>query len=336
MKLSLFLKDKVWFLIGQVLLIALLNVALNLLNATTAFNMLICAVALLLAAGSLMIEYYTRKRYYNSVARTLTQMDKKQYISSLLPEPPFLDAEVLSDIIRQATKAMNDEIAAFQIMNEEYRDYIETWIHEVKIPISAISLICENNKTDLTKCILEENERIESYVEQALFYARSTNIEKDYLIAPTSLNQVVKTAIKKHSKQLIAAKVQLAFDNLDVPVRTDVKWLVFIIEQIISNCIKYRSETPAISFSAILQNSGTTLKITDNGIGIPPQDISRVFKKGFVGENGRRFAKSTGIGLYLCNQLCEKMGLGIELKSEAGNGTSVLIFFPQDRFLALS
>jgi len=335
MKLSSFLKDKIWFITGQVLLAAFLSIALNLLNATTAFNLLICTAALLIAVGSLIIEYSIRKRYYNSVARTLVQMDKKQYISSVLPEPSFSDAKVLSDIIRQATKAMNDEIASFQIMSEEYRNYIETWIHEVKIPISVISLICENNKTDLTKSIVEENERIEAYVEQALFYARSTNIEKDYLIVPTSLEQVVKTAVKKHSKQLIAAKVQLAFDNLNVTVRTDAKWIVFILEQLISNSVKYRNETPIISFSVILQNGGTTLKIADNGIGIPPQDISRVFEKGFVGENGRRFAKSTGIGLYLCHQLCEKMGLGIKIKSEAGNGTTVFICFPHDKFLFL-
>lgn len=335
MRLSLFLKDKIYFIIAQALLVALLSLALNLLHATTTFNLLICAIALLIAIVSLIIEYLIRSRYYNKVVSTLGQMDKKQYIYTMLPEPSFSDAEVLSDIIQQVTKAMNDEIASFQIMSDEYRNYIEAWIHEVKIPISAISLICENQKSDLTKSIFEENERIESYVEQALYYARSTNVEKDYLIAPTSLDQVVKTAIKKHSKQLIAAKVQLVFDNLDITVDTDTKWIVFILEQLISNSVKYRNEAPIISFSVILQNGVVALKISDNGIGIPSQDIGRVFEKGFVGENGRRFSKSTGIGLYLCHQLCEKMGLKIEIESEEGNGTTIFVFFPQDKFLFL-
>lgn len=336
MKLSSFLNDKIWFIVCQVLLILFLGVTVSLLNATAAFNLMVCIIVLLISTVSLIAEYIVRKRYYDSVAKTLAQMDKKQYIASMLPETSFSDAEILSEVLRQATKSMNDEIAIFQNQNEEYRDYIETWIHEVKIPISSISLLCENNKTDITKSILEETNRIESYVEQALFYARSTNLEKDYLITSISLETVVKTAVKKHSRQLIAAKVQLNFEHLDVNVRADPKWLVFILEQIVSNSVKYRRTQPCIFFSSNTHDEYISLNISDNGIGIPAEDIDRVFEKGFVGQNGRHFTKSTGIGLYLCHQLCTKMGLEIKIESKTEEGTTISILFPIDRFLTLS
>ena len=113
--------------------------------------------------------------------------------------PTFLEAEILVDVLKQTTKAMNDEIASSQISSNEYREYIETWIHEIKVPISCISLICENNKNEVTGAISDETDRISSYVEQALYYARSTNVEKDYSIRSISLENVVKSAIDRKS-----------------------------------------------------------------------------------------------------------------------------------------
>jgi signal transduction histidine kinase len=208
--------------------------------------------------------------------------------------------------------------------------------------------------------LTHELDRIEAHVEQALYYARSMAVEKDYSIKLVNLDQLVKSAVKKHSRALIENGIMPRFEGLEGSVYTDPKWLDFIIGQIISNSIKYRrpaSEdfTPEIAFVSERRGAGfeadkVLLHISDNGIGIPATDVRRVFDKGFTGENGRRFAKSTGIGLYLCKTLCEKMKLKLsiisavagesseaDLKSDTTlvSGTTLTIEFPLNKMYFL-
>lgn len=336
MKLSVFLKDKLIFIMGQLCIVAFVSAILSTVHISTAAILLGCGLIILIAVISLLQDYSKRSRYYRGIYNTLDNMNKKQYIASLLENPTFADAEILCDILRQATKAMNDEIAVYQIQSDEYREYIETWIHEVKLPISCITLLCDNNRSDSARSILEETDKIEGYVDQALFYARSTNVEKDYSIRAVSLDALVKAAVKKHSKQLIACKTSIQISDMDYIVYTDPKWLDFILGQVISNSIKYKKDGLTLSFSAKEENVNIVLRISDNGIGISVQDLGRVFEKGFTGVNGRRFAKSTGIGLYLCKQLSEKMGLGFALESKEQCGTTVFIIFPKDKLAMIA
>lgn len=210
------------------------------------------------------------------------------------------------DVLRQTTKSMNDDIADYRRMNAEYQDYIETWIHEIKIPISCINLICENNKGEMASSVKEELSRIDGYVKQALYYARSTNLEKDYMIRKIRLDELIKGTLKKYSKQLISAKATPHFDNLSQIVYGDSKWLEFILGQLIANSIKYKKETLTLTFSACEEQDHVLLYVSDDGIGIPESELPRIFEKGFTGTNGRSYAKSTGVGLYLCRQLCKK------------------------------
>lgn len=336
MKFSAFLKDKLIFIVGQVITIAFVGVIFTTLDLSISAILLTCGLIFFIALLSLLQDYTRRTHYYKNLYHTLDTMNEKQYIASMLEYPEFADAKILNDILRQATKAMNDEIVHHQIQSEEYREYIETWIHEVKVPISCISLLCENNCSDVTRGILEENNKIDGFVEQALFYARSTNVEKDYAIRAVSLKTLVKEAVKKHSKQLIACKTNIQISDMEFMVYTDQKWLDFILGQVISNSIKYKKDDLVLSFAAKEENTNIILQIHDNGIGIPEQDLGKVFEKGFTGENGRQFAKSTGIGLYLCKQLSEKMGLGFELESEEQCGTTVFITFPKDKLVILA
>lgn len=336
MKISNFLKDKLTFIMGQVFIIVFISIILSTVNISIAAILLVCGLIILIAVISIQQDYSKRCRYYRGIYDALDSMDKKQYIASLLENPTFADAEILYDVLRQATKAMNDEIATYQIQSDEYREYIETWIHEVKLPISCISLLCQNNRSDVARSILKETDKIEAYVDQALFYARSTNLEKDYSIQTSSLDVLVKAAVRKHSKQLIACKTSIQISNMDYIVYTDSKWLDFILGQVISNSIKYKKDHLVLSFSAKEENANIVLYFRDNGIGIPSQDLGRVFEKGFTGINGRRFAKSTGIGLYLCKQLSEKMGLGFNLESGEQCGTTVVITFPKDKLTMLA
>ena len=230
---------------------------------------------------------------------------------------------------------MLENVNYYKNIQEDYKEYIELWIHEVKIPIAASKLMIQNNKNQITKSIDEELDKVENYTEQALFYARSNTVEKDYIINKTNLKEIVNGAILKNKTTLLNEKVSIELTNLkSEEVYTDSKWAVFIINQIIQNAIKYsKKENKKIEISSKEKNEKVILYIKDNGIGIKKGEITRVFEKGFTGENGRAIGqKSTGIGLYLCKKLCDKLGLGIELNSEKGEGTEVRIIFPKNSY----
>ena len=167
-------------------------------------------------------------------------------------------------------------------------------------------------------------------MEQSLYYARSNYVEKDYAIKSCNLKDMVATTLKQHSKQLIENKTAIEMKQLDVTVFTDSKWVQFILGQLVLNAIKYQSPKRPLrlTFTAEKEAQHVSLLIQDNGSGIAEQDIGRVFEQGFTGENGRNFAKSTGMGLFICKKLCGKLGLSISLDSVLGQGTTVTITFP--------
>lgn len=335
MKFRTFLKDKIFFLICQTIVIFFVGFLFNIFKIGIFAIIFFCGTMILISFIPLVTEYFKRKKFYDSMYLAFEQLDKKQYLISVLEEPDFADAEIFYDVLKQSEKAMNDEIARYRMKNNEYREYIETWIHEVKIPISCINLMCENNKNEFSREISDEALKIDRYVEQALYYARSTNFEKDYSVRRLSLDREIKNVLKKYSKELISDRFEIKRENVDYTVFSDPKWIEFILGQIISNSIKYRKDKPLLSFSAEDKSGKVILSVTDNGIGIPQKDIGRVLEKGFTGENGRKFAKSTGIGLYLCSKLCKKMNHGFEISSVEGGKTTVKIIFPKDKLTML-
>ena len=234
---------------------------------------------------------------------------------------------------------MLENVNKYKYMTEEYKEYIELWIHEVKIPIAASKMVIENNKNATTKSIDEELDKVENYIEQALFYARSNTVEKDYYIKRVSLKEIVNESIKKNKNSLIQGKIFINIHDLNLEVNTDNKWIVFILNQIIQNSIKYRKkeEGSTIEIYAKSGKENAILYIKDNGIGIKNGEITRVFEKGFTGTNGRLSnKKSTGIGLYLCKKLCNKLGIAIELNSVQNEGTEVRLVFPKSSYINMS
>ena len=218
---------------------------------------------------------------------------------------------------------------------EDYKDFIELWIHEIKIPIATSKMIVENNKNEITASINEELDKIDNYTEQALFYARSNTVEKDYIVRKIQLKEIVNASILKNKAQLIQNKISIDTKNLDETVCTDSKWCIFIINQIIQNSIKYsKNADRQIEIYGERKKENIILYIKDNGIGIKESEITRVFEKGFTGENGRITGKkSTGIGLYLCKKLCDKLCIGLELNSKKDEGTEVKLIFPNNSFI---
>lgn len=197
-------------------------------------------------------------------------------------------------------------------------------------------MIIENNKNEVTKSINEELDKVENYIEQALFYARSNTVEKDYYIKKVILKEIVNESIKKNKNILIHEKISVNIHDLEQEVYTDNKWIEFILNQIIQNSIKYRKNDSYLEMYAEEKKENVVLYIKDNGIGIKKGEITRVFEKGFTGTNGRLIGKkSTGIGLYLCKKLCNKLGIEIELNSIQNEGTEIRLVFPKNSYMEL-
>lgn len=175
----------------------------------------------------------------------------------------------------------------------------------------------------------ENVNRVESYIEQVLYYSRSNDVSEDYIVKGFSLKDSVLNVVKRNSRDFISKKIKLEIGDIEELVYSDPKWVEFILNQIVGNSIKYsRQENAVIKVCSRAEKNSVVLSICDNGIGISEKDIGRVFEKGFTGENGRLFSKATGMGLYLCHKLCRKLGLGIEIESREGSGTKVEIVFP--------
>ena len=283
---------------------------------------------------SMLIEYYSKKSYYNNLLEKLDELDQKYLLSEVISKANFQDGNLFKEILEETGKSMLENVNKYKYAQEDYKEYIELWIHEIKTPISASKLIIENNKNEITKNIEEELDKIENYTEQALYYARSNTVEKDYIITKTNLKDIVNMSIIKNKTTILNNKFELNIHDLEKQVYTDSKWVVFILNQVIQNSIKYsKNENQSIEIYAEEQKEKVTLYIKDNGVGIKKSELSRVFEKGFTGENGRIIGKkSTGIGLYLCKKLCDKLQLAININAEQNVGTEVTIVFPKGSF----
>lgn len=331
MSLGKFLKDKWLFCIMQVVIVVFVGALLAVFQVNLYGILFVCVGITLLQGGALFGEYLGKRNYYRRLQEVVENLDQKRLVGELIDEPEFEEGKLWWEVMKRMSKSMNDEVAYYRRLQEEYKDYIETWIHEIKTPLACMALMCENNKNDFTKKMLMENNKVEHYVEQALFYARSTSLEKDYVIKTVSLESMVRSAIKKEARQIIETRATVQLEGLDYQVFADEKWVAFILSQILTNSLKYRKGQLSLECKAYENETQVILTISDNGIGIPAKDLGRVWDKGFTGENGRNYAKSTGIGLYLCKKLCKKMNLGIKIESSQEEGTCVQLIFPKDK-----
>lgn len=288
---------------------------------------------------TLTIEYFTKKQYYNNFEDTLNELEDKYLISEIVKKPDFIEGKILRNSLEKINKSMIENVNQYKYIQEDYKDYIELWIHEIKIPITASKMIIENNKNEVTKSINEELNKVENYVEQALYYARSNTVEKDYYVKKVRLKDIVNESVKKNRSILINEKVSINIHDIELEVNTDNKWIVFILSQIIQNSIKYKKQAINLEIEMYGKacKENVILYIKDNGIGIKKGEITRVFEKGFTGTNGRIIGKkSTGIGLYLCKNLCNKLGIAIELNSQQDEGTEIRLVFPKGSFINLN
>ncbi len=292
----------------------------------------ICMVWLSVMALCLTFFYFTRKKRLDQLLAMAEQLKERYLIPEIMPKPERADEQVFYQLMKMAEKSMLEKIGEVQRERREYKEYIEQWIHEIKTPIAAMQLLCENNRLEFTRDILAELESINRFTQQALYYARSAHAEKDYSIREVRIGDVVHAAILDNKYLLRQSNMAITVDAMEDAVYTDEKWVRFILNQILGNAVKYRAGQPSLHFFTTRQNGQVTLFAADNGIGIPPGDLPRIFDKGFTGQNGRLVQSSTGIGLYLCKRLCDKLGIGLAAFSGPG-GTKLALTFSVNDFI---
>ncbi len=286
----------------------------------------------------LIYEYNKKKKYYDYLDKMLNQLKEKYLITEVIKKPEFIEGKILHETLEQINKSMHENVNKYKYNVKDYKEYIELWIHEIKIPLATSKMIIENNKNNATRSIEEELDKLENYIDQALYYARSNTVEKDYYIKKSNLKDLVNESIKKNKTMLIQEKVEINAHDLNNIIYTDSKWIIFILNQLIQNSVKYKNKVNTLEIEIYSKENkdNTILYIKDNGIGIKKNEINRVFEKGFTGTNGRLSnKKSTGIGLYLCKKLCNKLGISIELDSKENEYTEIKIIFPNSSYINL-
>lgn len=235
-----------------------------------------------------------------------------------LPGPKTLVQTDYSEMVRLLGEINVRHMNENKEKEQENIDYYTTWVHQIKTPISAMRMMLQSEDTQEHRELLDELFRIEQYVEMVLSYLRLGSNTTDYVFAKCNLDKLIREAIHKYASIFVRKRIKLVYEPSEVSVLTDEKWLSFIIEQILSNALKY-TNSGSITISV---SPDCVLTIEDTGIGIAPEDLPRVFEKGFTGYNGRSDKKSTGLGLYLCRQAAKRLSVQISVESELGVGTA--------------
>ena len=322
MKFTRYIKDRINYILGFILFCIVVIGYLHSMQINNNVIIIIIMISVIFCLISFFITYYKKNKYIKSLQNIIDNLDEKYLISEVMDKPRMEENLAYYKLLKKANKSMLEKVTEVKTNQKEYKEYIESWVHEIKIPITSAKLLCENNKSELTSKIDEELEEINNFVEQVLFYARLDQVSNDYMIKMINLKDVVKTVLAKNKKIMIQNQIKVDVKNVDVECYSDEKWLEFIINQIINNSIKYKKENGAsILIEAEESKEYVKLKIKDNGIGIKSSELDRIFDKGFTGTNGRNQKKSTGIGLYLCKRLCDELGMDISAESKAGEYT---------------
>lgn len=277
----------------------------------------------------LIYHYYYKRRWWQKLQSAEEESPIQNYLTGARTYEEQVQQDFINQIIREHQVHMQKIIAA----QEEQKDYIDSWVHEIKVPLAASRLLLHAVEFDISdeKYMQLENElgKIDGYVEQVLYVARLDNFSKDYLIEETKLKSVIQPIMRSNANYFIQKKLRYQVIGENHSVLTDAKWIGFIYQQLLSNAIKYTPENGEIFILLDKSDKGVTLTVKDSGIGIPKEDLRRIFDKGFTGQNGR-FSEmhATGLGLYLAQNLANQLGVELTAESTVGVGTAMTLFFP--------
>lgn len=274
-----------------------------------------CALCLLFGAVFVvydMTKAYRRHKFFEELHRRNTEL------ISALPEPEGI---VDSDY-QQLISVLKEKIAKITAQTDsrirDTVDYYTIWAHQIKTPIAAMRLTLQKEDVPEARRLASELSRIEQYVEMVLVFVRLGSDYSDYVFARQDIDEIIRSSVKKFASEFIDRRIRLEYDSVDIQAVTDEKWFAFVVEQLLSNALKYTREG-----SIRIYSEGKVLCIKDTGIGIAPEDLPRVFDKGYTGCNGRPDRRASGLGLYLCRRICQNLGIDISISSTVGEGTTV-------------
>lgn len=274
-----------------------------------------CALCLLF--GAVFAAYdiakaYRRHKFFEELHRRNTEL------ISALPEPEGIVDSDYQQLISVLKEKIAEITAQADSRIRDTVDYYTVWAHQIKTPIAAMRLTLQKEDVPEARRLASELSRIEQYVEMVLVFVRLGSDYSDYVFTQQDIDEIIRSSVKKFASEFIDRRIRLEYDSVDIQAVTDEKWFAFVIEQLLSNALKYTREG-----SIKIYSEGKVLCIKDTGIGIAPEDLPRVFDKGYTGCNGRTDRRASGLGLYLCRRICQNLGIDISISSTVGEGTTV-------------
>ena len=286
------------------------------------YPMLICSV---IGAFFIFVNFITTKNKHillNDISKITDN------ITDILPKAKNIQENDYQNIIQSLSTQYNNLKIKTEKTYLNTIDYYTVWVHQIKTPITSMKLNIQNEDSDLSRRLSVDLFHIEQYVEMVLTFLKLENHGNDYVIKEYNLDNIIKSSVKKFAREFIRRNLTLMYNPLNIDIITDEKWLSFVIEQVLSNALKYTY----YGTISIYLKSNKTLCIEDTGIGIAPEDIPRIFENGYTGYNGRKDKKATGIGLYLCKRICSNLGHKIIAESQIDKGTCIYIDLAQEHF----
>lgn len=345
MNLKNFLKDKLsysvvyFFSNSVVVLIMYLSLIINKVKFSEGSVFYAFLISLFLFIVFLIYDYYRNKNFKRQLNRILNSEEDLDYILNV-GAPNTEEQAVFKKILIKLYKICSNKTVKYEEEHKQYIYFVNQWVHQMKTPVAVINLILQDEVKEENKkvfeSIAEENEKLQHGLDMMLYNARINEFNDDFNVEKLDVIDIVRKVINENKKSLIRNHIfPKITKNEEVMVETDKKWILFAINQIVVNAIKYskakEEENKHITFDIIEKTSSLILSISDEGIGIPKEDLTRVFNAFFTGKNGRRTDESTGMGMYLAKRICDKLGHGINVKSEQGKGTVFYITFYRNK-----
>lgn len=283
----------------------------------------------------LFYDYYRNRSFYKQLELISNSKEDLDYILNL-GTPNSNEQELFKRILLNTYKLCGDKTIKYEEAHKQYIYFVNQWVHQMKTPVSVINLLLQDAQSEDNKesysSIAEENEKLSHGLDMMLYNARLSDFNLDFNVETLDIISIIRKVINDNKKSLIRHHIFPKIHcNDELVVHTDRKWIYFVINQIVINAIKYSKaetgESKNISFKIYGEDSKIILSISDEGIGIPKEDLSRVFNAFFTGKNGRKTSESTGMGMYLAKRVCDELGHNITVESEEGKGATFLIEF---------
>lgn len=347
MKLKDFIKDKLKFtiiyFINTFLIILVMYLTLIINKIKIEKNNILYALLLSISLFIIFLiyDYYKNKAFYKHLNNLLKDEDDFDYILNIGSDTNR-EQQVYKEILIKAYKIFEQKCLKYEDNHKKYMYFINQWVHQMKTPVSVINLIIQEHMNEENRkvfdSIYEENEKVYHGLDIMLYNARVNDFNIDFNVVNLNLSQLIRKVINDNKKPLIRYNIFPKINGItDMSVNTDEKWIYFVINQILNNAIKYSKnaskEKKFITFTIEEESSKVILSVSDEGIGIPKEDLARVFHPFFTGKNGRKTSESTGMGMYLSKKICEELGHELLVESLQGTGSTFSIVFHKGKNL---